>query len=209
MKKYKVFPAVLMMILCVAIVGVGIYAVSPSKNSVAGFINIESGDYPVLIQTWVEKEDGTQSNLQSKEVRTGNVEFSFDDFVMDQSATYNLEEIPEYNIKIKITNLSNYELGAYIFKASDNVLMPPEVVEYDNIMKEDLLAGVVGVTVNAAYVRLGQYVEEPEGVNNDKTDEATITINFKAIKWAKQNVASGFIYDLVVEQYQQSIANLF
>ena len=71
MKKLKFLPSILMLVLCVGVLAVGIYAIKPSTNLVTGTITINASNAPVEIQMIVTGAKGGTVTYDPVTVRGG------------------------------------------------------------------------------------------------------------------------------------------
>ena len=123
MKKFKYLPSVLMLVLCLAVLAVGIYAIKPTQNTIEGSITIGATNPAVDLTVYyipdgVTVEDAVLNDANkigtTKTARYG-VELDLTDtrldFSMDKVNT--LSDVKAKNIAIKIENTSTQVLGAY------------------------------------------------------------------------------------------------
>ena len=69
MKRLKFLPTILMLVLCVGVLAIGIYAITPSKNTIDGTITIGASPAEVQIDCYVGDSTGTPTTYES--VRSG------------------------------------------------------------------------------------------------------------------------------------------
>ena len=82
MKKLKLLPSILMLVLCVGVLAVGVFAITPTKNTITGTITINATNADVTMTAYKDSISGT--NLGSITARAGddldigNLEFSME-----------------------------------------------------------------------------------------------------------------------------------
>ena len=59
MKKFKILPSLLMLVVCVGVLAVGIFALAPRKNTINGTINITASSSPIKLEVFVDNTNGT------------------------------------------------------------------------------------------------------------------------------------------------------
>lgn len=112
MRKLKLLPTVLMLVLCVGVLAIGVWAITPSKNTITGTITIGAVPAEVQIDCYIGDSTGTPTSFPS--VRTGMTWAPQLNLSTGTANTAN--EIPEYELTIKITNKSDKELGVYFLQ---------------------------------------------------------------------------------------------
>ena len=77
MKKLKLLPTVLMLVLCVGVLAIGVFAITPTKNTISGTITINSANTPVSIQLLVDGvEKGDPVTVRSgTTIEVGDIAF--------------------------------------------------------------------------------------------------------------------------------------
>ncbi|MBQ9785966.1 MAG: hypothetical protein IJW25_00685, partial [Clostridia bacterium] len=129
MKKFKHLPTILVMVLCIAVIAVGIYAIQPTHNTIKGNVTIGASNPAVNLTVYyvpngVTVEDAVLNDANkigtTKTARYG-VELELTDSRLDFGMDY-INEVDEVNaqtIAIKIENTSTQVLGAYFTDESD------------------------------------------------------------------------------------------
>ena len=130
MKKIKILPSILMLIACIAILGVGVFAVAPTQNTISGSITINASNTPVSIELLI---DGV-SQGPAEMVRSGKT-FDVGDLAFITAGVNSVKEVKYKKVTLSITNLSTTEsLGAYFFK--DDTTLTNGMADYGNVMLE-------------------------------------------------------------------------
>ncbi len=118
MKKFKLLPTVLMLVLCVGVLAVGVFAITPTKNTISGTITINASNEEVEITGYI---DGVQK-LDPTPSRAG-VPWNVSELKFNLDNANNYWEVEDIIINLHIKNKSEKELGAYFYDGSQ-----PDVV---------------------------------------------------------------------------------
>ena len=130
MKKTRLFQSVMMLLACVALLVVGIYAVSPAQNNVTGTITVIASNVEVEITAYLGANKATKisdtiTTRTSKPVpiKDGSIKF-------DGSSATSTDSVSDLILTLEIKNKSaSKKLGAFFLK--DGVL--PETLTRSNI----------------------------------------------------------------------------
>ena len=49
MKRMKLIPSILLLVLCIGVLGLGVYAASPTSNAITGTITVNSANNEVIL----------------------------------------------------------------------------------------------------------------------------------------------------------------
>ena len=71
MKKLKFFPSLLMLVLCVAVLCVGVFAMVPSNNQLTGKLKVVAANPEVLISAYKVVDGVEQEIVAKQQVRKG------------------------------------------------------------------------------------------------------------------------------------------
>ena len=119
MKKIKLLPSLILLALCVAVLGIGIYAASPASNQITGTVTVNAANSPIKVQAFLgavasdkpltsEVSTRTSTTLDLNENRTTNP------MVLNASEADDVDEVASVLVTFKITNLSTSKpLGVY------------------------------------------------------------------------------------------------
>ncbi|MBQ9786014.1 MAG: hypothetical protein IJW25_00940, partial [Clostridia bacterium] len=123
MKKFKYLPTIIIMVLCIAIIGVGIYAINLTQNKVVGSLTIGASNPAVNLTVYYVPDGTTAENAvlndankigTTKTARYGvELDLTDDRLNFKMSNINSLSEVKPKNIAIKIENTSDKVLGAY------------------------------------------------------------------------------------------------
>ena len=186
MKKLKLMPSILMLVACVAVLGVGVFAVAPTKNTISGSITINSANPEVLISAYGHKADGSldESNVIMAETpaRSG-VNINLGNLNFDTSSANDEEDLAKLDIKvtIRVSNPSSTKLGVYFSKSP-----VADKATTDDIAEEKDLTDSTTAKDNVKAVMEGYKALNAKATDNGVCDT---TITFKLLKFvtADQN----------------------
>ena len=183
MKKLKFLPSILMLVLCVGVLAVGIYAIKPSTNAISGTITIGATNSPVMLEVFIDSTS-TTAVATYDEVRGGEtinltkILGSNNSLAFDTDEANELNEVPSKKIIVRVTNLSTTnQLCAYYLNSplSSTTL----IQTYDEIY------GVEDSSIKVANVTLPSYTildpNDAEKTVASATQE--LTIEMKMATW--------------------------
>lgn len=214
MKKFKLIPSMLMMVLSMAVLVIGIYAVSPTQNNITGTISVKASNSQVIItayKTTAFNEDGSEA-VENKlvgpvTVRAG-AEIPLEDALVFNGANANTpEEVDDVVIVLKLENKSKKELGAYFYEGMTTDIMP-EVAEIDDIRVSYLFKqsdlhddeDAIVKTSFSGYSRIA-----PDSGENDGSNVTYMNITFKLNKLVEDTYTANFDFPLNIETYNDVI----
>ena len=119
MKKLKFIPSIIMLVLCVGVLAIGVFAVKPTQNAISGSITISATNNPVKLEVFIDSTS-TSPIKTYPEVRGGE-QIKLDDILgasnalaFNTSQANELHEVPAKKIIVRVTNLAtSARLGAY------------------------------------------------------------------------------------------------
>ena len=193
MKKFKFLPSVLMLIACIAVLAVGVFAVSPTQNTISGSITINASNPEILISAYKHKANGDMEEepfFPETPARSGiNIDLGI--LAFDVSSCNTEEDLKNLDVKItiKLENLSNEELGVYF---TDKLVEDKIQTIEDRIVQKNLTDSTnstdnVKAEMNE-YSRLAPKQDSENGV-------CFTTITFKLLKF----ISDGATIDLSAE----------
>ncbi len=117
MKRAKLIPSILMLVLCVAVLAVGIYAVSPAQNNVTGTISVIASNVEVEITAYLgtAKTTKVSDTITARTstpvpIKDGKLEF-------DGSSASSSDNVADITLVLEIKNNSASKvLGAFFLK---------------------------------------------------------------------------------------------
>ncbi len=202
MKKSKLIPSILLLVLCIAVLGVGIYAAIPTSTSIEGTLTIIAPARELDISGTVTgaKESITLETDSVHDVTSWDLStLSFD--LSDKTS---LEEVEDIQIKVHIKNKSVFEYGAYFYKEGAELDAKGNATINSF---EDLNTSIVNSdSVKLADVTLTDYTHimpNDDTKTNTTLDEIDMTITLSlADFFVEAPKSSSFKYILKIEQYQ-------
>ena len=122
MKKLKILPSIFMLTLCVAVLGVGVFAVAPTQNTISGSITINSANPEVLITAYGYNSDGTMNTtnpIMAETPARSGINIDLKSLTFDTSACNSEADLAKLDIKVtlRISNPSSKKLGVYFSTA--------------------------------------------------------------------------------------------
>ena len=122
MKKLKLIHGLILLALCVAVLGIGIYATAPASNTITGTISVTAANAEVEVSVYQDSYNPASpaTNRQSTATtRTGSSVLSMGAIAFDASSANTKYEVPLKEIIIVIKNHSTtQQLGAYFWKTT-------------------------------------------------------------------------------------------
>lgn len=138
MKRLKLLPSVLMLVLCVGVLCMGIYAASPNSNQITGSITINAANPEVNFNAYLgtvssETKIGTANGRVGTEIELNSTDLKF---ITENADT--VQDVAPITIYIEMINTSTTEaLGAYFAEGAltrtatySDIL--PETVVYED-----------------------------------------------------------------------------
>ena len=190
MKKTKLIPSILMLVLCTAVLAVGIYAASPTSHSVVGTVNISAGGANVSITGYLDDGDGDFSNdvkvtntYTSRTAQTISIYANALDF--DCASAFDISEVAEKKLYFKVQNHSSFSLGAYFLEGT----VPEGGTTESNIAESKSFNGTMGTQTitNLITATFTPYSEVPANgstnmystlkLNQLNAEASTVTLN--------------------------------
>ncbi len=203
-RKLKFIPALIMLVLCVAVIGVGIHAAIPSSTRIGGTLEIIAPYKDLDITGYINGVEKMPTDSVHDVMRWDLSGLNFD--LSDKTS---LEEVEDIEIKIHIKNKGVFEYGAYFYK---------EGAELDSKGNatinsfEDLNTSIVNSdSVKLADVTLTDYTHimpnDDKGTNTT-LDEIDMTIKISLAEFFLDAPKSkNFKYILKVESYQPNFTS--
>ena len=187
MKKAKLIPSILMLVLLLGVVSVGIYAAKPSVNNITGSLTIVPPDALVEISASV----GNTEVIDTQRVAYGKTFEIENALQLSMQGASEVWEVEDTVLTINITNLSNKELGAYFYSGTG---VKDGLATADDILYADTLGDKVDVALSP-YRHIGA------SDANATTDTITMTIGFNLTKLTDDTETHEFNYTLNIEEY--------
>lgn len=167
MKKYKLLPSIIMLIVCFVLLAVGIYSAGPSLAlGMAGAIKVTSRGN--LVEITVYKDDGVNKKAISAPAKVGDsgraeivinqgeLDFNKDNQYIAAS------NVPKIKLAIGIKNNSSKSLGAYFLEEGED---PDTKATAASIARDKYLSGTTDNGANSipgvVYATFSPYTEIP------------------------------------------------
>ena len=196
MKKFKLLPSLIMLVLCIGVLAVGVYALSPISNSIAGTINISAGKASIAITGYIDNTEVYPRTELHKgmewEIASSNLNFNASNYFFP-------EDVPSKVIKLKIENLSNVPYGVFFCDSADvnatssNIKTSGEIKSTSDNSK----------TIANASMDYYKYISVADTTSTLDQVEMTITLSVASITSSTQT--GKFTYYLNVEEYNASL----
>ena len=189
MKRAKLIPSILMLVLCTAVLAVGIYAANPTSHSIVGTVKITAGGANVSITGYLDDGDSNTDDVKvtgtytSRTSQTISIYANALDF--DCSSAFDINEVAEKKLYFKVDNLSSYSLGAYFLQGT----VPASGTTIGNIAETKSFNGTMGTTTitNLITATFTTYSEVPVSgsaymystlkLNQLNTEASTVTLS--------------------------------
>ena len=141
-RRLKIVPSILLLVLCLGILGVGIYAAKPASNTISGTVTVTAANARVLIDVYKDKVEEGYEIANQVDTRTGaTISLNNMTFVKrngeDLSKADDTSTVADIPLIFKITNYSTKNLGVYF---SDEVIDEP---------MNEIISGADVATANA------------------------------------------------------------
>ncbi len=190
MKKQKIFLSVLLLILCVGIVGIGVYASVPSNSTLGGTVHITPPNSNIEISGYINGEqilEPTQS-IYGVDLTIPTLAISHNS-KMSGVCT---------KLTIHIKNLSNKNLGVYFYSGEEEKTTNTLAVGSD-IKTSDTLRNILNVNLTSY-----SYLKKAD--DSSDQDEISMDVFFSIRPGTNLNVATNcsFSYYLNMEEYAPS-----
>ena len=213
MTRLRILPSVLMLVACVAVLCVGIYAVSPVNNEINGSLTISSMAKVNITAYANEKEifstTKTASGVSMNLTESGALDF-------DALNASTADEIPQRVLRIRIQNLTNKALGAYFYNGDESTLETQEdgtkLATYASLVhSQKIYPQGADKTVEAnsvADVTLSTYSYIAAANPDNDYDEIDMYITIDVTKIDFDDIVCDFALKLRIEEYRSNFEAL-
>ena len=192
----KILPSVLMLILCIAVLAVGVFALNPISNSISGTINISAsmGNFAITgyvddVIVYPRKQVHTKADLV---IDSSKLNFNAGDY-------YFAEQVPEKEIKLVIENLTDTALGVFfcdtanVNATENNIVTDAEVKSSTDTSK----------TIVNAELDFYKYIAPANEENTFDQVEMLITLSVASLTGSTQS--GTFNFNLNIEEYDPEL----
>ncbi len=220
MKKFKLLPSMLMLFLCIGVLVVGIYAISPATNEITGQISVKSAGPSITINAYVDSvAEGNELIASPITVRNG-APIVLDNSKLSMNAENENDPTNVYKkIIIQIRNNSNKNLGAYFWNgvtdgAFDTVTSPStgdeiQVVNANGMeeLSQILQKDVNGTTTHFVKVILSSYSYIEAKNDDNENDVIQMEIFITLQNFFDMDTSLDLNYSLCIEEYVPNITD--
>ena len=178
MKKLKLMSMAMLLILGFSIFAFGIYAISPTQNTIQGAITLDVVNSPLKIKCYLDEVKPENLQAEFNEVRTG-IKWTegINDLKFDLSSANKIEEVPARVLIMQIENPTSEKLMAYFTKDGESITT--------DVLKSEGATSVANVTLKGLTT-----------LNKNSTIEMTITLK-----------ASSFLTEAIEDAAREDIAS--
>ena len=210
MKKFKIIPSLILLALCVAVLGIGIYAASPASNQITGTVTVNAANAPITIQAYL----GTPTTTPISDLVTTRtskpVGIYNNSLVFNCSNANNVGDVNSILVTFRVTNLSTTsDLGVYFSNTVQSV--PLTVSTKSNIMTTQNLDDVTHNTESVVSGKFSGYTLLEAGEHVDMTMTLSLALETLSDTELSVNLSNIKIGDsakkicLNVEPYNQDV----
>ena len=196
MKKFKLLPSLIMLVLCIGVLAVGVYALTPISNSIAGTISISAGKASIAITGYIDNtEVYPRTELHEGmewAIASSNLNFNASNYFFP-------EDVPSKVIRLKIENLSSVPYGVFFCDHADvnatasNIKTTGEIKSTSDSSK----------TIVNASMDYYKYISSTD--SNSTLDQVDMTITLSVASLTASAQTGKFTYYLNIEEYNSSL----
>lgn len=200
MKKTKLLPSILMLIMCVSVLAVGIFAVSPAQNNVTGTISVIASNVEFEITAYLDSISGTKIS-DTVTARTSTPIALYNNVLkFDGSNASSVDSVDDIIVVLQIKNNSaSKALGAFFLK--DDEL--PTTLARENIASTFTFDGSSADGTSTADDLIKARVQDYTQISAGATVEVICTFSLNTLVEADMNVS--FTLPLVLHDYDETL----
>ena len=198
MKKVKLLPSILMLVMCIAVLGVGIYAVSPAQNNVSGTITVIASGAEITVSVY--KDSVSQANLLASKSSRNGTTVPVNTHTIDASNASDVDDAPTVKLIVVFSTTSTdaFIVDTETIEYFDGIVSANSQVFDDVVMvskvhtpgQTDVATGLASFTKDKDYqIACNFSVTELQ----DQSYDAAFNLKFfisKASEYVKQGFAS-------------------
>lgn len=200
MKRVKLLPSILLLVLCVGILGMGIFAANPIKSNVTGTISVTAANSEVEITAYLNKVEEASKISDTFVTRKGaTILLNNSALKFDAGSVNAAQDLHKKNIILQIKNNSQVkDLGAYFLTGT----IGANGTQLTNIATNKQLDGKMGETLveDVVSARFTHYTQIPKG----ETANITMELMLNNIYYEEINVPVNLSVN--IEEYDPSLA---
>ena len=198
MKKIKLLPIVFMLALCVGVLSVGVFALTPTKNTFSGKITINSTNPQINLTAYYNSVDDDNIIGKTQPARAGvtiDITDSRLTFKMDNVNT--VDDVEKKYVIIVIENTADFPQAAY-FTTSES----PNLADSIKPLTCDGKTSTGAVIDNVLKLSFSAYTIIP------KNGTAQVKVEFSLLKLYTENLTTDLIdYDIFLNVTQETSSN--
>jgi len=216
MKKRKIIPAILLLVLCFAVLGVGVYSAGlVGVNRITAKLNINASGYEVEIAVYKDEvlpanrigysaSSRVSSEIPLDDTLDNNVEGI--DFYTDEANA--ASDVPVLDFIIAIKNKSDSPIGVYFWNKGSSQLPPEHATVSDILYSEHNLDGADGDLNPYANIVTADYsfYHEVKGKENNTETTVYMHVRLSLNELVTNDVTVNLEMYLNVEAYNPDVA---
>ena len=182
MKKLKLMSISMLLVLAVSIFAFGIYAISPTQNTIQGAITLDVVNSPLKIKCYLDEVKPENLKAEFNEVRTG-IKWTegISDLKFDLSSANTIQDVPARKLIMQIENPTDNNLMAYFTKDGESITT--------DVLKSEGATSVANVTLKGLTT-----------LNKNSTIEMTITLTASSFLTSGEAQKANINYGLKIEE---------
>ena len=205
MKKVKFLPSVLMLVLCLAVLAVGIYAIKPTQNTIEGSITVNSTNPEIRLTAYYNSVAEANKIGQTQTARHGvNINLTDSRLNFNLENVNSLADVDDKYVIIVIENTADYDQAAY-FSLTPDAQATATLAPVNYSGKTSAETPVI--VEDAVKVSFSAYTRIPAG------DSAQVKLTFSLLKLYEEmlttNIADQIIYLNVIGEVNEDLLPSF
>lgn len=196
MKKFKILPSILMLVMCVGVLAVGIYAVGPSQNNVVGTISVKASGVGVTVSVY--KDSVLPANLIDSDTSRKDTTINVNSFELDTSNASTAGEVPTLKL-IVVFSTTN----------SESLIVDTETIEYFNGLTETTNKTIKDVMMVSKVHTPGQTDSATGLASFTKGKDYQIECNFKVTEIQDEACSVSFDLEFLVSKASEYVQQRF
>lgn len=201
MKKTRLIPSILMLILCISVLCIGIYAVTPTTNNIIGTINLTAANPEVEITAYLGTDKSTQisDTVTGRKSKTINLYANSLEFVEPEGTN----AIADLTLVVEVKNNSTaVDVGAFFL----NGAILPETITSSHVLRSATYDGVneskTTTVEDIMAISFPAYTKVAKGA----TVDLVCTLSVEELY--EEELTSSIELPLVIHEYQSSLASV-
>ncbi len=197
MKRIKLLPSIIMIVLCVAVLAVGVYSFSPLSCQIDGELKIIGAAELADIIVYIDDQQIYSSGVSS----TSSVSIAKDLLQFDMRYAGSIDEVTDIQMRVKIENKSNSPIGAYFYSGSGTY--SDNITDATCVQTNGTISNSSGVVI--ANTTMSSYTYIAPLNTTDDYDIGDLYINISLAQLFTEEIESGTLnLNLCLEEYKVS-----